>query len=140
LITQFATWRQSADACLTELETLLHRPAGTILFTEGDQSHGIYLIHSGTIEILMRARNGDWKPIRSAAAGEILGLESVIAHRPHDSTARAITSCDLGFIEREPFLRLLDESPAVWLNVLRLLSQGVNSSYDSLRNVTHARA
>ena len=125
---------------LTDRETLQHRPAGTILFNEGDQPRGIYLIHSGTVELLMRARNGDWKRMRTASAGDILGLESVVSIRPSDATARAITSCDLGFIERESFLRVLDESPAIWFSVLRLLSQGVNASYDSLRNVAQARA
>jgi CRP-like cAMP-binding protein len=140
VITDLTTRRQSAYACLTERETLQDRPASTILFNEGDQPRGIYLIHSGTIELLMRARSGDWKRIRSASEGEILGLESVVACRPHDSMARTITRCELGFIEREPFLRVLDESPAIWFSVLRLLSQGVNASYDSLRNVTQARA
>ena len=125
---------------LTERETLQHRPAGTVLFNEGDPPHGIYLIHSGTIELLMRARNGDWKRLRSTSPSEILGLEAVVARRTHDATARAITPCDLGFIERESFLRVLDESPAIWFSVLRLLSQGVNTSYDSLRHAAQARA
>jgi CRP-like cAMP-binding protein len=125
---------------LTKRETLQHRPAGTILFNEGDAPRGIYFIHSGTIELLMHARKGDWKRMRYASPGEILGLESVVSRRPHDATARATTSCDLGFIERESFLRALDENPAIWFSVLRLLSQGVNASYDSLRNVAQARA
>jgi CRP/FNR family transcriptional regulator len=125
---------------LSARETLQHRPAGTVLFSEGDQPRGIYLIHSGTIELLMRARNGEWRRIRTAPPGEILGLESVVSRRPHDATARAITPCGLGFIERESFLRVLDESPVIWLSVLRLLSQGVNASYASLRNVAQARA
>ena len=125
---------------LTERETLQHRPAGTILFNEGDAPRGIYLVHSGSIELLMRACNGNWRRIRSASPGEILGLESVVSRRLHDATARAITSCELGFIERESFLRVLDESPAIWFSVLRLLSQGVNASYASLRNVAQARA
>lgn len=125
---------------LSERETLQHRPAGTILFTEGEQPRGIYLIHSGTFELLMCARNGECKRIRAVSTGEILGLESVVSRRPHDATARAITPCELGFIERESFLRVLDESPAIWFSVLRLLSQGVNASYDSLRSVAQARA
>jgi CRP/FNR family cyclic AMP-dependent transcriptional regulator len=125
---------------LSDRETLQHRPAGTILFTEGDAPRGLYLIHSGTIELLMRARNGDWKRMRCTSPGEILGLESVVSRRPHDATARAITWCDLGFIERESFLRVLNESPAIWFSVLRLLSQGVNASYDSLRHAGAARA
>jgi len=125
---------------LTERETLQHRPAGTILFNEGDQPRGIYLIHSGTIELLLRNRNGEWKRMRSAAPGEILALESVVSRRPHEYTARAASPCDLGFIEKESFLRVLDENPAIWFSVLRLLSQGVNASYASLRHVAEARA
>ena len=140
MITELATRRPSADAYLTEREMLQHRPAGTILFNEGDLPRGIYLIHSGTVELLMRARNGDLKRMRTTSAGDILGLESVVALRPNDATARTITPCDLGFIERESFLRVLDESPAIWFSVLRLLSQGVNASYDSLRHVAQARA
>jgi CRP-like cAMP-binding protein len=123
---------------LSAHETLQHRPAGTILFNEGDQPRGIYLIHSGTVELLMRARNDDRKRMRTTSAGDILGLESVVSLRANDATARAITPCELGFIERESFLRVLAESPAIWFSVLRLLSQGVNASYDSLRNVVHA--
>ena len=140
MITELATRRPSADAYLTEREMLQHRPAGTVLFNEGDLPRGIYLIHSGTVELLMRARNGDWKRMRTTSAGDILGLESIVALRPNDATARTITPCDLGFIERESFLRVLDESPAIWFSVLRLLSQGVNASYDSLRHVAQARA
>ena len=135
-----ATRRPSSDACLTERQTLQHRPAGTILFNEGDQPRGIYLIHSGTIELLLHDRNGEWKRMRSAAPGEILALESVVSKRPHEYTARAATSCDLGFIEKDSFLRVLDENPAIWFSVLRLLSQGVNASYASLRHVAEARA
>jgi CRP-like cAMP-binding protein len=124
---------------LSDRETLQHRPAGTILFNEGDSPRGVYVIHSGTIELLMRARNGGWKRMRCTSPGEILGLESVVSRRPHDATARAITSCDLGFIERESFLRVLNESPAIWFSVLRLLSNGVNASYESLRHVSQAR-
>jgi len=140
VITELATRRPSPDACLTERETLQHRPAGTILFHEGDQPRGIYLVHSGIIELLMHGRNGDWKRVRTVSADEILGLESVVSRRSHDFTARTMTSCELGFIERESFLRVLDESPAIWFSVLRLLSQGVNASYDSLRSVALARA
>jgi CRP/FNR family transcriptional regulator, cyclic AMP receptor protein len=125
---------------LSARQTLQHRPAGTILFNEGDQPFGIYLIHSGTVELLMRARNGNWKRMRTTSDGGILGLESVVSLRSNVATARTITSCDLGFIERESFLRVLDESPAIWSSVLRLLSQGVNASYNSLRNVAQARA
>jgi hypothetical protein len=35
---------------------------------------------------------------------------------------------------------MLDANPGLWLDVLRLLSQDINASYDSLRNAATARA
>lgn len=133
MITELATRRAFLHAALTERETLQHLPACTILFNEGEQPRGFYIVHSGAIELFFRTRNGALKRVRSAPAGEILGLGSLVSCRPHEHTARAITTCELGFIDQESFRQMLDQSPAIWLSILRLLSQDVNASYDSLR-------
>jgi CRP/FNR family transcriptional regulator len=112
---------------------LQHAPPGTILFDEGEQPRGIYIVHSGSIDLLFRLRTGDQKRLRAGGPGEILGLSAVVSGRSHDYTARVRTACELGFIDRETFLGALDSSPAMWFNVLRLLSRDVNASYDSLR-------
>ena len=123
-----------------EHETVQHLPACANLFDEGDQPRGVYLVHSGAIELFFRTRNGALKRVRSASMGEILGLGSVVSRRPQEYTARAVTASELGFIDRELFLQMLDESPAIWFSVLRLLSQDVNGSYDLLRHAAAARA
>jgi CRP-like cAMP-binding protein len=139
VIAKLATRRPFLDAALTERETLQHPRAGTILFDEGDQPRGVYILHSGTVDPLFRARAGDLKRMRAGAPGEILGLSAVVSGRPYEYTARIRTPCEVGFVERGAFLGLLDESPAMRFNVLRLLSRDVNASYDSLRTVAVAR-
>lgn len=139
MITELATRGPLLDAALTERETLQRQPAGNILFDEGRQPRGIYLVHSGAIELLFRTGNGELKRARAGGVGEILGLGSVVSCRPHEYTARAVTTCELGFIDKESFLQVLDEHPAIWFSVLRLLSQDVNASYDSLRAGADAR-
>jgi CRP-like cAMP-binding protein len=140
VITELATQRPLLDAALTARETLQCQPPGTILFDEGEQPRGIYIVHSGAIELLFRTRNGELKRVCSGAVGEILGLGSVVSCRPHEYTARAATTCDMGFIDKELFLQVLDKSPAIWFSVLRLLSQDLNASYDCLRAAADARA
>ena len=120
-------------------ETLRHAPPGTILFEEGDQPLGIYVVHSGSIDLLFHARSSELKRVRSATAGEILGLDSVVSCRANDYTARVITACRVGFIDKETFSKILDDSPGLWLDVLRLLSHEINASYDSLRHAGAAR-
>jgi CRP/FNR family transcriptional regulator, cyclic AMP receptor protein len=133
VIPEIATRRPFPDAILTERETLQHPQAGTVLFEEGEQPHGIYIVHSGTIDLLFRVRTGDLKNLGAGDSGEILGLGAVVSGGTHDYTARARTACQVGFIDRESFLGMLERSPELWLNVLRLLSRDVNASYESLR-------
>jgi CRP-like cAMP-binding protein len=140
VITELATRRPFLDAALTARETLQHLPAGTSIFDEGAQPRGVYLVHSGAIELYFQTRNGALKRVRSASVGEILGLGSVVSHRPHEYTTLTITKSELGFIDKDVFLKMLNENPAVWFSVLRLLSQDVNTSYGSLRNAVTARA
>jgi cAMP-binding proteins - catabolite gene activator and regulatory subunit of cAMP-dependent protein kinases len=140
VITEIATRRPFLDAALTARETLQHLPAGTTLFDEGAQPRGVYLVHSGAIELYFQTRTGALKRVRSASVGEILGLGSVVSCRPHEYTALAITTSELGFIDKDVFLKMLNESHAIWFTVLRLLSQDVNTSYGSLRNAASARA
>ena len=93
----------------------------------------MYVLHSGTAQLLFSGKNGNTKPLREAQPGQILGLSCVVTQRAHDCTATAAEPCEVAFIEREDFLRSLDESPAVWFSVLHLLSNEVNAAYDDMR-------
>jgi CRP-like cAMP-binding protein len=138
VITEIPTRRLLEDF-LKENETRQNFGGGVLLFSEGDPARGIYVIHEGTADLLFRARTGEMKGLRHARAGEILGLEAILAERPHDCTARTHGACELGFIDKETFLGLLERSPFLWFSVLRLLSRDLNASYDSLRQVAVSR-
>jgi len=93
----------------------------------------VYVLHSGSVQLLFASKNGNAKPLREAQPGQILGLSCVVTQRPHDCTATAAEPCEVAFIERDEFLRTLDVSPAVWFSVLRVLSSEVNAAYDDIR-------
>lgn len=122
------------ETTLAEHEKTLVRIAkGETLFREGEQPRGVYILHSGTVHLLFAPRNGAAKPLREALPGQILGLSCVVTDRHHDCTAVAAEACEVAFIEREKLLRVLDDSPAVWFSVLRVLSSDVNAVYDDMR-------
>jgi CRP-like cAMP-binding protein len=121
------------ETVLAESETLEHVRPGDTIFREGDEPRGVYVLESGQVDLLFSARNGSAKPLRLAEAGQILGLSNVVTQRTHDCTAVARTACDVGFIDRNDFLRALDDSPSVWFSVLRMLSNDVNAVYDDMR-------
>ncbi|HET7437104.1 MAG TPA: cyclic nucleotide-binding domain-containing protein [Thermoanaerobaculia bacterium] len=124
------------DSTLAGHETLLRFRTGETLFSEGDPPRGVYVLHSGTVQLLFAGKNGNAKPLRETQPGQILGLSCVVTQRPHDCTATAAEPCEVAFIEREEFLRTLDDSPAVWFCVLRILSSEVNAAYDDIRAIS----
>jgi len=125
--------RSVIETTLADHETLLRFRTGETLFREGEEPRGVYVLHSGTVQLLFAARNGNPKPLREAQPGQILGLSCLVTQRPHDCTATAAEPCEVAFIERGEFLRTLDDSPTVWFSVLRVLSRDVNAAYDDMR-------
>ncbi|MEO8033015.1 MAG: cyclic nucleotide-binding domain-containing protein [Acidobacteriota bacterium] len=123
------------EAPLTSSERLQNRVAGEMLFQEGEDPAGVYVVHSGSVDLLFSPRTGAAKPLRVASPGQILGLSAVVMQRPHDCSATARDTCEIGFIPREEFLRVLAERPTVWFSVLRLLSRDVNAVYDDMRTL-----
>jgi CRP/FNR family transcriptional regulator, polysaccharide utilization system transcription regulator len=124
---------------LTDIAAFESYPAGRVIFRDGEEPRGIYILESGQVDLIYASRNGHTKPLRVATEGQILGVSDVVARRSHDCTATCSTSVDVGFIPRDEFLRVLDTNPAVWFRVLQLLSEDVNSCYDCMRSIAAVR-
>ena len=124
---------------LSDIATIESCPAGRVLFHDGEEPRGIYILQSGQVDLIYSSRNGHTKPLRVATEGQILGVGDVVARRSHDCTATCRTNADVGFIPRDEFLRAVDTNPAVWFRVLQLLSEDVNSCYDCMRTIAAVR-
>lgn len=123
-------------AALAPYEAIQDVARNQILFREGEQPLGVYYLHSGEVDLVFAARNGDAKTLRVAEPGQMLALSSVVARRAHDCTATAKSPVSVGFVRRDDFQRILDEQPGVWLAVLQLISEDVNACWDCMRALT----
>jgi CRP-like cAMP-binding protein len=111
-------------------ETIHAFPAGKLLFREGMDPEGVYFLHSGEVELSFSN-----KPMLVMEPGQILGLTCVMSDRAHDCSAVTRSSCVAGFVEKNQFLRLLDEQPALWLTVLRMISTNINACWECMRTL-----
>lgn len=125
--------RSIIETSIARSEITLQFGPGEILFREGEEPRGVYLLQSGQVDLVFSTKTGTAKALRGMKAGQILGLSSVVTRTPNDCTATTATACTVGFVDRESFLRTLQESPAVWFTVLQLLSSDVNAVYDDMR-------
>jgi CRP/FNR family cyclic AMP-dependent transcriptional regulator len=126
---------QAVDDVLAPYETIEKVPAGKTLFREGTDPAGVWVLHSGQVELTCAAKGGAAMPLLAVDAGQILGLTSIVSGRSHDASAVARKSSVVGFIQKDRFLRLLDEKPALWLSVLRMISTDINACWDCMRSL-----
>jgi CRP/FNR family transcriptional regulator, cyclic AMP receptor protein len=123
---------------LGELERVKYAsayPTGAVLFVEGQAPRGVYLICSGRIKLSTTSRDGKTLILRIAQAGEVLGLHATVSGRPYELTAETLQPCQLDFIRREDFLRLLQNNADACLNAAQHLSKNCQSAYEMIRSL-----
>jgi CRP-like cAMP-binding protein len=81
-------------------------PAGGVVFKQGDTGECMYIVQSGTIDMVI----GD-TVIETIGANEALGFMSMIDDKPRSSTARAKEDCELTLIDARIFRFMVDEVP-----------------------------
>ncbi|MCX7193536.1 MAG: cyclic nucleotide-binding domain-containing protein [Proteobacteria bacterium] len=98
----------------TDLKTLA---AGAALFSEGEQSDFMYVLMSGTVEIVVRDR-----VMETAEAGAILGEMAMIDNAAHSATVIAKSDCTLFPVGRKRFSFLIQQTPNFALHVMQVIS------------------
>jgi CRP-like cAMP-binding protein len=127
------------DNEFANIEHIERWPAGEVMFREGEQPRGVFILYSGSVDLEFSARNGAKKALRTAIPPEIVGLSDAISNTPHTCTATIQTNSKIGFVSIGELRRQLDESPALWLTIAKYLSADVESCWAEMRTLAVAR-
>ena len=105
--------------CFTS-DRLVFSP-GETLFEQGDAGDAAYLILSGTAEAEVETQNG---PLHVADVGphKIIGEISVLCDLPRTATVRATSELVTLRLDKEQFMRLVEDYPDVAVEILRELA------------------
>lgn len=99
-------------------ETELHHlQAGENLFRAGDDGDLMYVLISGTAEIIV---NG--KVVERVEPGAMLGEMAMIDDSPRSATVTALTECKLVPIERKRFNFMIQQTPNFAQHVMRIMA------------------
>jgi len=91
-------------------------PAGQVLFKEGERGNFMYVLMSGTAEIIIHNR-----VMETAVAGTIVGEMAIIDDNARSATVVAKSDCKFLPIERERFNFLVQRKPEFALHVMRVM-------------------
>ena len=82
----------------TEHAQELHVPKGTVIFRQGDPGNEMFIIESGSVDLLRHARGAE--PIATLEAGDCFGEMALLEEQPRFTTAVARTNVRLLRIEK----------------------------------------
>ena len=118
---QFAILSEFAEADSLEISQLLESRsliAGRKLFREGGQSDGMALLVEGTVRLESQRTQ---QQVR-VGAGTALGALSLIDMGLRESTAVTETPCEILWLRRTDFRRLVDDAPRTAFRLLEAIA------------------
>jgi CRP-like cAMP-binding protein len=102
--------------------------ASAVLFNQGDESDGLYVITSGIIRIYLTAEDGREATVNLSEEGEVIGEMALLDGLPRSAGAAALTETHLVFIPRAPFLALLESSSKLARQIILTLCERLRST------------
>lgn len=95
---------------------------GEPLFKESGATEGLWLIHSGKIEISKITADGWRQTIVVLPAGHFFGELSILENRHHVATATAVEDTELFLIPKDHFERMMDEDCSLALCIVKRIA------------------
>lgn len=115
-------------------------PAGAVLFVEGQTSRGIFILCSGKVKLSTTSRDGKVLILKQAEAGEVLGLSAAISGTNYEMTAETASACQLNYIGRADFMKLLQNESEVGVHAALWLSREFQGAYRDIHDLVLARS
>ena len=131
----FCNMAPDALETLDRLKFTSAYPRGSLLFVEGEQPRGVFILCSGRAKLTTSSSEGKTLIVSIAEHGEILGASASLLGKPYEVSAETIEPAQVNFIRRDDFLRFLATSPEVCMNTARQLSAKYQSAQREIRSL-----
>ncbi len=136
----FCGLSQSALLALNEISHKSALPPGAILFVEGQSPRGAFVLCSGRVNLSTTSREGKILILKTAEAGEALGLSATISGVGYESTAETSSPCQLSFLDRNHLLELMQSHSEVSAHAAQCLSRDYQSAYRDIHDLVLTRS
>lgn len=108
-------------------------PMGTLLYIEGQQPRGVFILCNGRAKIYTSSKQGKVIILKVAHPGEVLGLEAALASREHEETAELLESCQVNFMATKDFMRYISEHSDAALKAAGQLTADCRAAQEGIR-------
>jgi CRP/FNR family transcriptional regulator, cyclic AMP receptor protein len=120
---------------LNEIKSTAIYPKSAMLFIEGQQPRGVFVLCTGKVKLSTSSSEGKTIITKISDAGDVLGLNATISNRPYEVTAEMIEPGQANFIARDALLHFLREHGEVAVRVAEQLSRNYYTAYEEIRTL-----
>ncbi len=96
-------------------------PAKSVLFFKGDPATHLYVVLNGRVKVSAPSDDGKEITFAILGPGELVGEMGVLEHREHTATVTAMEPTEVAGFNRQDFVALVSQSPALALKLMALL-------------------
>jgi CRP/FNR family transcriptional regulator len=110
-------------------------PKGSLLFVEGEEPRGVFILCSGRAKLTTSSTEGKTLIVKIAEPGEVLGASATILGKPYEVSAETIEPSQLNFIKRDDFLKFLGSHAEACMHTAQQLSEKYHSAQREIRSL-----
>lgn len=108
---------------------------GEVIYRQGDSPRGVYFIEEGLVGlVLVGESTGKEHLVRFFKAGQFFGHRTLFADESYHATSTALEKTVISFIPKDPFLRVADQNPCLYKDVIQVLATELKAC--EVRHVT----
>jgi len=119
--------------CLNEIKATAAYARGSMLFMEGQQPRGVFVLCAGRAKLSASSFAGKTIIMKISEPGDALGLNAVIANRPYEVTAEMMVPGQANFIPRDSLLQFRKVHREVNSRIVEQLSRDYFAASEEIR-------
>lgn len=97
--------------------------ASQALFREGDEGNQMYVLETGTAEVIVQNR-----VVETLEHGSIVGELGLVSPGPHSASIIAKTDCEFVVVDEERFQFLVQQTPYFAIQVMRVMAERLRAT------------
>jgi CRP/FNR family transcriptional regulator, cyclic AMP receptor protein len=131
----FCNLSPQAAQRLNEIKSTAVYPKGAMLFIEGQQPRGVFVLCVGKVKLSTSSREGKTIITKISEGGDVLGLNAVISNRPYEVTSEMMEPGQANFIPRDSLMHFIKDFPEVAVRIAQQLSRNYYTAYEEIRTL-----
>jgi len=131
----FCDMSREAVASLDTIKFTGIYPKGSLLFVEGEEPRGVFILCNGRVKLTTSSTEGKTLIVKVAEVGEVLGASATILGKPYEVSAETLEPSQMNFIKRDDFLKFLQNHADACLNAAQHLSENCQNAYEMIRSL-----